>query len=833
MMRQYLGIKQRYPGILLFYRMGDFYELFFDDAKKASDLLNITLTSRGTSNGESIPMAGVPYHAADSYIKKLINMGESVVICEQVGEPSAGKTMEREVTRIITPGTAIEDGLVDDNRANLVVALYIKDDQYGLAWANLSSGSFEYGVPPNLQELNNELARLQPNEILVQDNYIGLISNLRNLRKYDGSHFDEEPARYLIKEEFGDESLADMPVTAVCAAGALLAFIKETQLNPLRHLTNPTPNSANDSIIIDPQSRYHLAIDSDGESKMDLFHLLSKTATIMGARFLRQQLHRPLRNIDRLKLRHEAVDELIQKRDFAELLQDIKPAGDMERSLARISLRNARPRDFQRILFALQVVDNLDKSLNLNSELAKKLKSKLNPLPKLAEILDKALQETLPATIRNGGVIADGYDAELDDLRKLQKAGGDYLLELEKKEREKSGIANLKISYNRAFGYYIEISRAQADNAPEHFIRRQTLKNTERFITPELKEYEDKVLSANTRALAREKHLYDNLFILCDEFLTELQRNCSTLIYFDFLATLADRAVALNWSKPELVLSHTIEIEEGRHPLVENNLPDPFIANNLLLDSKQRLLIITGPNMGGKSTYMRQTALIVLLAHIGSFVPATRAKIGRIDRIFTRIGSGDDIATGRSTFMTEMTETAQILKNATSDSLILMDEIGRGTSTYDGMSLAWACVYYICDKLKSYTLFATHYFEITRLAKELDGASNVHLAASEHNNEIIFLYKIRTGPTSRSYGLHVAKLAGVPDEVVNHANELLEHLQSSKSTDQDKAPASPQSSNQQDMFKQDKLREKINQLDPDNITPSEALKEIYLLKDII
>ena len=849
MMKQYLGIKKNYPDTLLFYRMGDFYELFFDDAKKASRLLDITLTARGTSQGNPIPMAGVPFHAADSYIKKLISQGESVVICEQTGEimvDSGGKvdaakgatkgTMERKVVRIITPGTATEENLIDETRDNLVGALCLQDSKYGLAWINLGSGNFHTQTLDKLDNLNNELARLQINELLLQAKQPGLVGDIRNTRFYDSAYFNKAAASELLEEEFGKECLQDISPSALCAAGALLSFIKETQLNPLRHLNPPKSNVENEAIIIDPQSRRNLGIDTNGASGMDLFGILNKCSTPMGARFLRNQLHRPLRNIDILEARHEAVEEIITLRCHDTLRSEIKKAGDMERALGRISLRNARPRDFLRIRMGLDVVGVLHNNLGLSSALAQRINDELQPLEELNNLLRRALVETLPATIRNGGVIADGYDEELDELRQLQKNSGEYLLQLEQREKQNSGISTLKVGYNRAFGYYIEISRAQSANAPEYFIRRQTLKNAERFITPELKEYEDKALSSHSRALAREKQLYDNLFAEVDKYLPVLQKNCLSLIRLDFLTTLAERALALNWQKPELNVSHCINIEEGRHPLVEYYSAEPFIANNLLLDSKQRLLIITGPNMGGKSTYMRQSALIVLLAYIGSFVPATKAQIGRVDKIFTRIGSGDDLAAGSSTFMTEMTETAHILNNATEDSLILMDEIGRGTSTYDGMSLAWACAHYICHNLRSYALFATHYFEITELAKELEGAKNVHLAAREHDNDVIFLYQIRTGPTNRSYGLQVAKLAGVPGKVTDYANELLNQLQSSKGEDayiHTNLSAQPTVSEQKDMFVEDELRTRLTKLEPDELSPRDALAELYRLKELI
>lgn len=840
MMKQYLGIKKKHLNTLLFYRMGDFYELFFEDAKKAAHLLDITLTSRGTSRGKPIPMAGVPYHAADSYIKKLINQGESVVICEQTGEVTDKKnkasTMERKVTRIITPGTVTEEGLVDEIRDNLMGAICLQDNKYGLAWINLGNGDFYSETLDKLDSLNNELARLKIKELLLQNKQSNLIGDLCNTRFYDAYYFTEDVSRELLVKEFGKESMADMPVPALCAAGALLSFIKDTQLNPLRHIRAPKSGKQEEAIIIDSQSRSHLAIDNDSSSSMDLFGLLNTCSTQMGSRFLRNQLHRPLRNIDLLQERHKAIEEIVSLRNYDQLRVELKKAGDMERALGRISLRNARPRDFLRIRLGLEAVASLKDNLGLYSLLAQRINNEMQPMEELYSLLCKALAENLPATIRNGDVIADGYDTELDNYRQMQKNSGEYLLQLEQRERQASGLNTLKVGYNRAFGYYIEVSRSQSSNVPKHFIRRQTLKNAERFITPELKEYEDKSLTCNSRALAREKQLYDDLFNQVDTYLSQLRKNVTSLIGLDFLTTLAERAVTLNWHKPQLNVSNCIEIEDGRHPLVEYHSADPFIPNSLLLDSKQRLLIITGPNMGGKSTYMRQSALIILLAYMGSFVPASKAHIGRIDRIFTRIGSGDDLAAGSSTFMTEMTETANILNNATEDSLILMDEIGRGTSTYDGMSLAWACAHYICNNLRSYAMFATHYFEITELAKELEGARNVHLVAREHDNEIIFLYQIRSGPTNRSYGLQVAKLAGVPSQVTDYANQILNQLQSNKEQSSGKnlnAKIIPTGEEQKDMFINDKLRERIDRLEPDELSPRDALAEIYRLKSLL
>ena len=833
MIKQYLQIKQDYRDMLLFYRMGDFYEMFFEDAKKAARLLDITLTARGQSSGKPIPMAGVPYHAADGYIARLLNMGESVAICEQVGDPLLSKgTVERKVMRVITPGTALEEGVVDENRDNLAGALCFGSHNHGMAWISLSSGKFFTTMVSSLDSIRNELARLRINELLISDEEKDWVGSLQKVRPYAAASFAPEQAFSLLRNFFGDNLPAEIDdpqhLNSFCAAGALLAYIQKTQLRTLHHLSRIQISNQQELILIDRESRRHLAIDGDEGDESHLFAMLNRCCTSMGARFLRQQLHSPRKNMDLLNRRLDAVKELRANKSYEPLRLLLKEVGDLERALVRISLHTARPRDFIRLRHALGIALKLQPAMTFQATSLKRIAQDMNPHTDLHEFLITAFVEQPPAYIRDGGVIAAGYDEELDKLRNLSKNDGNYLLDIEKREKKRTGLSTLKIGFNQVTGFYIETSRTQALSAPADYVRRQTLKNTERFTTPELKEHENKVLSSKSLALAREKMLYEEFFDKINQEIRSLTALCRALIRLDFLATLAERSVSLNWQCPELTLSHSIAIEGGRHPLVESFSDRPFVANDLLLDKEQRMLIITGPNMGGKSTYMRQTALIVLLAYIGSFVPARKAKIGRIDKIFTRIGAADDIAAGRSTFMTEMTETAEILRHATEDSLVIMDEIGRGTSTYDGISLAWAVAHHLATKTKSYTLFATHYFELTSLEKEIPGIVNVHLVAKEYEKEISFLYMIKRGPTNRSYGLQVAQLAGVPQSVIKHAQEILADIQRDRTASI--SAASAQLDKQQDFFHQDKIRKRITALDVDSLTPKQALDILYELK---
>ncbi|HEY8119395.1 MAG TPA: DNA mismatch repair protein MutS [Methylophilaceae bacterium] len=838
MMRQYLAIKAQYPDMLLFYRMGDFYELFHDDAEKAARLLGITLTKRGASNGEPIRMAGVPYHAAEQYLAKLAKLGEAVAICEQIGDPKNSKgPVERQVTRILTPGTLTDSALLDESRDNLLLALCAGEGLLGLARINLASGQFILSeVAPGL--LVQELERIAPAELLHADDFShAALDNLKCSKKRLAPwQFDLDSARQSLAKQFNTYDLngygcSDL-TAAIAAAGALLDYIKHTQRTTLPHINSLSVEQASSYIQLDAATRRNLEIDQTlrGEAAPTLFSLLDTTQTAMGARLLRHWLHHPLRMRSEIIARHEAVAALSAR--YVSLRSLLRPIGDIERITARIALKTARPRDLSGLRESLRQLPLLQAELTgLPEGLLSVLLADLQAPQAATELLLSAIQLEPSSVLREGGVIADGYNAELDELRGIQTNHGDFLLKFEAQEKERTGLSNLKVEYNSVHGFYIEISRAQAENAPADYRRRQTLKNAERFITPELKTFEDKVLSANERALAREKLLYEGVLDALAPHIQALQHNAVAVATLDVLTTFAERAEALNYVAPEFVDEAGINIIGGRHPVVEQ-LAQPFIANDVVLSPYRQLLLITGPNMGGKSTYMRQTALIVLLAHCGSFVPAGSARIGAIDRIFTRIGASDDLAGGRSTFMVEMTETANILHNATEHSLVLLDEIGRGTSTFDGLSLAWAVAKQLLEKNRSYTLFATHYFELTRIVEEFKQAVNVHLDAVEHGNGIVFLHSVEEGPASQSYGLQVAQLAGIPKSVVAAARRKLAQLE------QQSIAAGPQTDMFANTVKEPEpiyhpVISDLETIEPDELTPKQALEALYKLKDML
>ncbi len=838
MMQQYLRIKADYPHMLLFYRMGDFYELFYDDARRAAELLDITLTARGASAGEPIPMAGVPYHAVEGYLARLIRLGQSVAICEQIGDPATSKgPVERQVVRIVTPGTVTDEALLEERRDNLISAITGKGEHFGLATLDLTSGRFVVQELHGEEALASELERLRPAELLLAE---GMKVNANTSRKtLPPWHFERESAERLLTTQFGTRDLSGFGCAgmelAIAAAGALLQYVQNTQRSALPHLRGLAVEQRDDAVLLDAASRRNLELEHHlgGDHRRTLAGVLDNTATPMGSRLLRRWINRPLRNRQTLGNRQQAITSLLEQNLFEALREQLRGIGDIERILSRIALKSARPRDLTRLRDALGRLPALHELLrSADSMLLKELLQRIATWPEIHTLLQRAIIEEPPQLIRDGGVVAPGYDKELDELRAIRENAAQFLLDLEQRERERSGIPTLKVSYNRVHGYYIEVTRAQSDKVPDDYQRRQTLKGAERYITPELKAFEDKALSAAERALAREKHLYERLLdILCND-LGGLQQSAAALAELDAINNLAERADALKLVCPELTEESGLDIRGGRHLVVEQMLDDPFVPNDITLDEKRRMLIVTGPNMGGKSTYMRQTALIVLMAHIGSFVPATSARIGSFDRIFTRIGASDDLATGRSTFMVEMTETANILNNATGQSLVLMDEIGRGTSTFDGMSLAWACACHLAQQLRAYTLFATHYFELTALPETLEGVANVHLDATEHGEEIIFLHSVKEGPASQSYGLQVARLAGVPREVVKLAREKLVALENSSA-----AVADAKSSDHQlGLFRQeppDPALEALATLDPDGLTPKEALEQLYRLKGLM
>ena len=847
MMRQYLSIKAEYPNMLLLYRMGDFYELFFDDAKKAAKILDLTLTARGKSDGEPIPMAGVPYHSVDNYLSRLMALGLSVAICEQTGDVSASKgPVKREVTRIITPGTVTEENLLQARQDNLICALYQNKNAYGLAHIDMSSGRFLLSQLTHLDDVRAELERLKPMELLIPESsalYGELSTQKGRKRRVDWS-FSLDVAKRTLNKQFNTKTLCafdcDHVPLALCAAGALLAYVKETQKMALPHITGIKKESRADSVIMDAHTLRNLEIDTNvsGGAKNTLLHCLDHTKTPMGARLLQRWLKRPIRDCAALAARHEVIDECLQGSMVDDLQDHLGQIGDVERIMARVALLTTRPRDLILLRQTVELLPAIQERLShTTASLFKTLKHQCGERPKLLALLSSAIVDNPPVTIRDGGVIKPGFDETLDELTHLSDHAGQYLIDLEVREKARTNIATLKVGYNRVHGFYIEISRAQSVDVPADYIRRQTLKNAERFITPELKVFEEKVLSAKEKALAREKILYMGLLKQLQHDLAPLLTMAEGLATLDVLVNFAERAQTLTLVRPTFKSSPGIAIKKGRHLVVEAMLDgESFIANDVCLDQATTLLMVTGPNMGGKSTYMRQTAIIVLLAYTGCYVPATAANIGPVDRIFTRIGASDDLASGRSTFMVEMTETAQILHNATANSLVLMDEIGRGTSTFDGLSLAFASATYLAQKVKALTLFATHYFELTSLSEQESGVKNVHLEAVEYGDDIVLLHEVKEGPANQSYGIQVAKLAGVPASVINEAKTRLAMLENQRQADYMASPHSLEVMRQHDLFIQapsHDVLEALAQLDVDNMSPKDALDACYRLKAML
>ena len=842
MMQQYLRIKAEHPEMLLFYRMGDFYELFYQDAERAARLLDITLTKRGKSAGAPIPMAGVPYHAAEGYLARLVKQGESVAICEQIGDPAASKgPVERKVVRVVTPGTVTDEALLEERRDNLLAALCSRRDGYGVATLDLGSGRFVLQQLTSREALAGELERLRPSELLLPEDsdLPSGVSQTRGCTHLPAWHFELESAERLLSEQFGTRDLggfgcADLPL-AVAAAGALLQYVQHTQRSALPHLRGLSVERREDAVIIDAATRRNLEIEHSlsGNSRSTLAGIMDRTCTPMGSRMLRRWINRPLRDRVRITARYAAIEQLLANGLHPELREELQGIGDIERICARIALGSARPRDLATLRDSLAQLPPLRQSLApLEAPLLLQLATEMGEQPELLALLQRALIDNPPLLVRDGGVLAPGYDSELDQLRELSSNADGFLLDLERRERERSGIATLKVGYNRVHGYYIEVGRSHADAVPADFVRRQTLKGVERYITPELKKFENQVLSARERSLALEKRLYEQLIEHLQQRLAQLQQCAEALAALDVIANFAERAERLDLCIPELRDEPGLEIGAGRHPVVERVSETPFVANDTILDDERRILVITGPNMGGKSTYMRQTALIVLLAHAGSFVPAKRAGIGPIDRIFSRIGASDDLAGGRSTFMVEMEETANILNNASDRSLVLMDEIGRGTSTFDGLSLAWASAVELATRIRAFTLFATHYFELTSLSEEYPGIANVHLDAVEHGDRIVFMHAVREGPANQSYGLQVAALAGVPRAIIRRARSRLAELERSaqRQREQDADQLSLFDAPEADEREAEALIGALTALEPDRMTPREALDAIYELK---
>ncbi|NRB39127.1 MAG: DNA mismatch repair protein MutS [Pseudomonadales bacterium] len=845
MMIQYNRIKAEYPTELVFYRMGDFYELFHDDARRASELLGITLTARGKTGGNAIPMAGIPYHSADGYLAKLVKKGLSVAICEQIGDPATSKgPVERKVVRVVTPGTISDEALMEEHQDNLLVAIYPSQNAFGFSILDMSSGRFGVFEVNDQQTAESELYRLNPAELLIpEDCEIDSFNQYpKGLRKRPVWDFDLETAQRQLNKQFNTQNLTGFGCeglnSGIIAAGCLLNYALSTQCGDLPHIRHLRHENRSNNVQMDAATRRNLEIDINlsGTESNNLFSVINHCSTAMGSRLLKRWLNQPLSDKSSISKRHDALQEMQDLYIADDAALQLKAVGDMERILGRIALRSARPRDLTRLQQSLAALPELQRITDSSqSPLLQQLKQDISSFPETDALLQKAIIENPPVVIRDGGVIAPGFDVELDELRAISQNAGDYLVRLEIREKERTGIPTLKVGYNRVHGYFIEISKAQAHKAPVEYIRRQTLKNAERFITPELKEFEDKALSAKSRALTREKALYETLVDGLNSELIALQESAQAIAEFDVLCNFALCAQQLNFCKPQMLDDSELHITAGRHPVVESVLESPFIANDIQLDKDRRTLIITGPNMGGKSTYMRQTALIVLLAHVGSFVPAEAAQIGLVDQIFTRIGSADDLAGGRSTFMVEMSEAANILNNATRNSLVLMDEIGRGTSTFDGLSLAWACAVELAGSIEAMTLFATHYFELTALPEQISTSANVHLSATEHQDNIVFLHHIQPGPASQSYGLQVAKLAGIPESVLHAAQQKLFELEQMELQAEVAKQTSPaiQPHQAELLFAQtpSAVEAQLKSINPDDLSARQALDLIYQLKE--
>ena len=845
MMQQYLRLKAAHPDVLLFYRMGDFYELFFADAERAARLLDITLTKRGQSAGQPIPMAGVPYHACEQYLARLVRLGESVAICEQIGDPSASKgPVERQVVRIVTPGTLTDAALLDERSDSLLLAMATERQRVGLAWLNLASGELRL-LETAASALPAQLTRLKPAEILLGENADPALPEQKSVlvRRPDW-HFDAAGAAQLLSAQFGTRDLAAfipdaedaaLAELALGAAGALLRYAQATQLQALAHVTGLTLERESQWLRLDAATRRNLELTETlrGEPAPTLLSLLDSCATAAGTRWLRHCLHHPLTDRSIAAARHGAISVLLDEGPLDRLTHAFKGVADVERIGSRIALRSARPRELAALRDTLKQLPEIAGLLANREGLLRTLRDDLAIPVDCLDRLERTLAIEPPALLRDGGAIAAGFDAGLDELRAIQTNCGQFLIELEAREKERTQIPSLKVEYNKVHGFYIEVTHAHADKVPDHYRRRQTLKNAERYITPELKAFEDKALSANERALALEKRLYDELLDALTAHIAILQRIARALAQLDGLCAFATAARRHDYRRPEFVEHPCIEIREGRHPVVERQV-ETFIANDLDLNPKRRMLIVTGPNMGGKSTYMRQTALIVLLAHCGSFVPATSCRLGPLDAIHTRIGASDDLASGRSTFMVEMTEAAAILNGATDKSLVLMDEIGRGTSTFDGLALAFAIARHLVEKTRAWTLFATHYFELTQLAADHAACANVHLGAVEHGRTVVFMHAVEPGPASQSYGLHVAALAGIPPAVLREAQRRLVELE------QRAVAAAPQP----DLFsavppeptfepEEHPALAALQALDPDALSPREALDRLYALRRLL
>nr|WP_277188416.1 DNA mismatch repair protein MutS [Caballeronia sp. BR00000012568055] len=864
MMQQYLRIKSEHPGTLVFYRMGDFYELFFDDAEKAARLLDLTLTQRGASGGNPIRMAGVPHHACEQYLAKLVKLGESVAICEQIGDPATSKgPVERKVVRVVTPGTLTDAALLSDKSDVYLMALCPIHNRrgvvtsVGLAWLNLASGALRLAeVAPT--QVGAALERIRPAETLIADTITDVpgtfgIASVGATTRVPVWHFDVGSGTQRLREQLDVASLdgfGAQTLTCACgAAGALLLYAAATQGQQLRHIRSLKVEYESEYIGLDPATRRNLELTETlrGTESPTLFSLLDTCCTTMGSRLLRHWLHHPPRDTSIAQARQQGIGALLDApagSGLDALRSALRKISDIERITGRLALLSARPRDLSSLrdtFAALPELRTRVEAISTQVAALKRIGEALEPPHECLDLLTLAVAPEPAALIRDGGVIARGYDADLDELRDISENCDQFLIDLEARERARTGISNLRVEYNKVHGFYIEVTRGQTDKVPDDYRRRQTLKNAERYITPELKAFEDKALSAQERALARERALYDALLQSLLPFIADCQRVASALAELDLLGAFAERARALDWVAPEFSADAGIDIEQGRHPVVEAQV-EQFIANDCCLSTDRKLLLITGPNMGGKSTFMRQTALIALMAHVGSYVPAKRARFGALDRIFTRIGAADDLAGGRSTFMVEMTEAAAILNDASASSLVLMDEIGRGTSTFDGLALAWAIARHLLSHNACYTLFATHYFELTQLPAEFPQAANVHLSAVEHDHGIVFLHAVNEGPANQSYGLQVAQLAGVPAAVIRAARKHLAHLEQQSIghhaaqfdlfASEPYKPYEDEPEPQQAVVETNPALEKLRALDPNDLRPRDALDLLYELHEL-
>jgi DNA mismatch repair protein MutS len=842
MIAQYLKIKADYPDTLLFYRMGDFYELFFDDAKKASALLNISLTARSKSSENPVPMCGIPYHAADNYLAKLLKNGESIAICEQVGvvDKSSKTPVERKVVRLVTPGTLTEETLLQENQDSVITAIFQNKatsgkDKIGLASINLSAGIFSLSETDK-KSLSSNLTKINPSEILISEELQYSegqldISDDWTIVTQAPWLFDFDTSYKTLTAHFNTKDLVgfgcEQMNNAICAAGCVFNYVRQTDQQAINVVTSITVLRQDDYLYLDNSTYLNLEIEKSllGNYNHSLIYYLDKTATPMGARLLRRWLRQPLQNHSEIQNRLESVTAL--ENQFEPLNNSLKQINDLERILTRIVLNSAKPRDLSRLRDSLEILPQIQEQLKTTHGFLTNIKNNIATFPEIIALLKSAIIDEPPLLIRDGGVIKEGFDAQLDTLRNIQKNASDYLLDLERREQEATGYTNLKVKYNRVHGYYIEITRLHSNKVPEHYIRKQTLKSAERFTTIELKEFEEKMLSASSKALALEKKIYQDFLATLQKDSQRLKTTTNNLATLDVLNTFAQIAQIYNLNKPTLSDDNLIDIKEGRHLIVEQMIKENFTPNDVVFNKANKMHLITGPNMGGKSTYMRQIALIVLLTHIGCFVPATYANIGVVDRIFTRIGSSDNLAKGMSTFMVEMSETANILHNATKNSLVLIDEIGRGTSTFDGLSLAWSIAIDLAKDINAYTLFATHYFELTQLEQQFKTIKNVHLDAIEHEDTIVFLHHVKSGAASKSYGLQVASLAGLPQKTITIAKAKLTSLEltpTTKQTGQTQLPLF------EAPIKTHPVIKKLETLDIDELTPKQALDLLYTLK---